>query len=73
MSSLGYPEIGAYLRSEVSLEEAAQCIKRETRRFIRHQHNWFNTSDPNIQWFDLEVIPLSEVEATITGLLNRVP
>jgi len=66
MSSLGYREIGAHLRDEISLEEAVQRIKRETRRFIRHQHNWFNPSDPHICWFDLEVTSLPEVQAAVT-------
>ena len=72
MSSLGYRGIGAYLRDETSLEEAVQHIKRETRRFIRHQGNWFRLSDPYIHWFDLEAIPLPEVEADIARLVNRM-
>jgi tRNA dimethylallyltransferase len=68
MSSLGYREIGAYLRDEISLEEAVQRIKRETRRFIRQQYNWFRLTDPRIHWFDLEVTPLPKVETTIIHL-----
>ena len=72
MSGLGYREIGAYLRGEISLEEAAQRIKRETRRFIRHQYNWFRLSDPHIRWFDLDTTPLSEVQAAVTDLVHSV-
>ena len=73
MSSLGYPEIGAYLRGETSLAEAVQRIKRETRRFIRHQANWFRLSDPRIHWFDGDATPPSKIEARIMRLLNQVP
>jgi tRNA dimethylallyltransferase len=52
MSGLGYAQIGAYLRDETTLDEAIAGIKRETRRFVRHQTNWFKPSDPLIQWFD---------------------
>lgn len=69
MSGLGYREIGAYLRGETSLEEAGRSIKRETRRFIRRQYNWFRLSDPHIRWFDLEAASLPEVEAAVTSLL----
>jgi len=72
MSGLGYREIGAYLRGEIPLEEAALCIKRETRRFIRHQYNWFRLSDPHIRWFDLDAIPLSEVQAAVTDLVRPI-
>jgi len=52
MSGLGYAQLGAYLRDEMMLEEAVAAIKRETRRFVRHQGNWFKWDDPAIHWFD---------------------
>jgi tRNA dimethylallyltransferase len=51
MSSLGYRQIGAYLRGECSLEEAGARIKRDTRQFVRRQANWFKPTDPGIHWF----------------------
>lgn len=55
MSSLGYREIGEYLRGELPLEEAVRLLKSNTRKFIRHQYNWFRPADPRIRWFDLSV------------------
>jgi tRNA dimethylallyltransferase len=52
MSGLGYAQLGAYLRGETTLEEAVAAIKRETRRFVRQQANWFKPDDPAIHWFD---------------------
>jgi tRNA dimethylallyltransferase len=52
MSGLGYAQIAAHLRDETTLEEAIAAIKRATRRFVRHQSNWFKPSDPLIQWYD---------------------
>jgi tRNA dimethylallyltransferase len=52
MSGLGYRQIGAYLRGELSLEEAVALIKKETRRFVRQQYNWFRLDDPSIHWFE---------------------
>lgn len=54
MSGLGYRQIGQFLRGEVSQEEAVALIKKETRRFVRQQYNWFRLDDPQINWFDLE-------------------
>ncbi len=54
MSSLGYRELGQFLRGEVPLEEAVRLFKSNTRKFIRHQYNWFRPADERIQWFDLE-------------------
>ena len=53
MSGLGYQQIGQYLRGEVTLAEAVALIKKETRRFVRQQYNWFRLDDPRIHWFGL--------------------
>jgi tRNA dimethylallyltransferase len=54
MSALGYRQLGAYLRGELSLDEAVERIKFETHRFVRQQYTWFQLHDPRIHWFDVE-------------------
>ena len=68
MSSLGYPQIGAVLRGEITLAEAVQQIKHQTHRFVRHQYAWFRPGDPRITWFDL----LQVTSSDIVGLLTRI-
>ena len=51
MSAIGYREMSAYIRGEMSLDEAVMLIKRYTRQFVRRQANWFKESDPKIRWF----------------------
>lgn len=53
LMGLGYKQIGQYLRGEVSLDEAVALIKKETRRFIRQQYNWFRLDNSRIHWIDL--------------------
>ncbi len=53
MSGLGYRQIGWHLAGEISQDEAVRLIKKETRRFIRQQYNWFRLDDPAIHWFDV--------------------
>ena len=53
LSGLGYAQIGEHLCRGASLEEAMAATKRETRRFVRHQANWFKPADPRIVWFDV--------------------
>ncbi|HSN93985.1 MAG TPA: tRNA (adenosine(37)-N6)-dimethylallyltransferase MiaA [Anaerolineaceae bacterium] len=48
---IGYSEVLDYLDGKFSLEDCVQLIKRNTRRFIRHQANWFKPTDPAIHWF----------------------
>lgn len=51
MSSLGYREIGAYLRGESTLEEAVERFKLATHSYIRRQLTWFRP-DTRIHWLD---------------------
>ena len=48
---IGYSEVLDYLAGEISLDECIQLIRRNTRKFIRHQANWFKPDDPAIHWF----------------------
>jgi tRNA dimethylallyltransferase len=50
MQSLGYRHILAYLSGDLTLEEAARLIKRDTRRYAKRQMTWFK-ADPEVLWF----------------------
>ena len=52
MSGVGYGQFEAYLAGATTLEEVVAQIKRATRRFVRHQANWFRSGDPRIHWLD---------------------
>jgi len=52
MSGLGYRQLAQYLAGQVSLDEAVQRIKKETRRFVRQQYTWFRLEDPGICWVE---------------------
>jgi tRNA dimethylallyltransferase len=49
MSSIGYQEIGQYLRGEITLEQAKELIKQHTRQYARRQMSWFRR-DKRIKW-----------------------
>lgn len=48
-SGIGYNEIIRYLNGEVSLFQAIELIKRNSRRFAKRQLTWFR-ADKNIKW-----------------------
>jgi len=50
LQSVGYRQIGLYLRGELSLDEAVALIKRDTRHLAKRQLTWFR-SDQEIRWF----------------------
>jgi len=72
MTGLGYRQIGAYLRGEISLEEAIRRIKAATRAFVHHQYNWFRLTDPRIRWFDLSRTDLSAIAEWLRGELEGI-
>ena len=74
MSGLGYRQIGQFLRGEVTLTEAVALIKKETRRFVRQQYNWFRLDDVRINWFDLSTErpePAEAVQQLVRDYLNQ--
>jgi tRNA dimethylallyltransferase len=70
MSGLGYRQVGGYLRGEISLEEAIHLIKRDTRRFVRQQYNWFRLNDERIHWFQALDDPYERIKGAILQFLG---
>jgi tRNA dimethylallyltransferase len=60
-SAVGYRELVAHLRGEITLAEAVTRIKYSTHRFARHQYSWFRLKDPRIHW--LQSAPGVETDA----------
>ncbi len=52
LSAIGYRECIAVLQGKINVEEAKALIKRATRRYVRHQANWFKEGDPSIHWLE---------------------
>jgi tRNA dimethylallyltransferase len=61
MSGVGYGQFAPYLAGEGALGDVVAAIQRATRRFVRHQGNWFRRDDPRIHWFAAEPDPYSDV------------
>ncbi len=57
MGSIGYRQLLRHLRGEQSLDEAAEAIRHDTNRYVRHQETWLRRNprlhhldalDPNV-------------------------
>jgi len=71
MSSIGYKQIGLFLKGELNLAAAAQQIKSETHRFVRHQYAWFQLKDERIKWFDIQRQAVSEIEMALAEFIKN--
>lgn len=49
--ALGYRELLAHLRGEMTVDEALDEARRRTKKFARRQQRWFRR-DPRITWFE---------------------
>lgn len=67
---VGYREVIAHLRGELSLQEAIQKVKARTRQFAKRQLTWFR-SFPQIRWVDARPCDeAGELAAHVIGALG---
>ena len=52
-TAIGYKELIAYLSNKISLEEAVDLIKKNSRHYAKRQYTWFN-NQMNITWFNVD-------------------
>jgi len=53
LQTVGYQEIFAHLRGEISLQDAVTGIKQHTRQYAKRQMTWF-TKDTAVNWLELD-------------------
>ena len=51
--AIGYAEIIDHLSGRMTLEDAIELIKKNTRRLAKNQRTWFKTFQ-NVKWLDIE-------------------
>ena len=57
--ALGYAQLISYVNRELSLEEAVEQIKIQTRQFAKHQRTWFRKYAMT-RWVDVSPDELNE-------------
>lgn len=68
LQTVGYREIFDYFDDTITLCEAIELIKRNSRRYAKRQMTWFNR-DASTRWFSPKEIDLAEKH--IENLLNH--
>ncbi len=66
MQGLGYRQMFPYLDGQISLEEAAETIKLETRHYAKRQYTWLRRED-GVTW-----LPAPRDEEDMEKLLERI-
>jgi tRNA dimethylallyltransferase len=63
LQTVGYSELFEYLDGKITLQQAIEFIKINTRHYAKRQMTWFR-KDPSMKWFHPEAI-----DAIITASL----
>jgi tRNA dimethylallyltransferase len=73
IQAIGYKEIYDYLDGNITLEEAIELLKRNSRRYAKRQLTWFRNK-MDVTWFDMTNIDyqkkLTEIILFIAGKLE---
>ena len=68
LGGIGYKELFSYYDGDISLEEAVDLIKRNSRRYAKRQYTFFNNQF-NIKWFDVN---FDDFNKTILDVCNYI-
>jgi tRNA dimethylallyltransferase len=68
--ALGYKEVFDYLGSKISLAEAKETIKKNTRHFAKRQLSWFR-NDKRLVWVDVDARHPKDIAEEIGRLCMR--
>lgn len=68
--AIGYKELKPYLDSLVSLEEATEKLKMETRRYAKRQLTWFRRN-PDIHWINIDEYDKNKLIETACDIINN--
>ena len=68
LSGIGYKELFSYFDGLISLEEAINLIKRNSRRYAKRQYTFFNHQF-DIKWFNVD---FNDFDKTILDVCNYI-
>lgn len=62
--AIGYREVLQYLNGEITLDEATELIKMNTRRYAKRQLSWLKR-DGRVQWLDMDELTIAQAKETV--------
>lgn len=68
LSAIGYKELYSYFDNEITLEEAIELIKRNSRRYAKRQYT-FLKNQLNINWFNVN---FNDFSKTIDEIIKTI-
>ncbi len=67
---IGYKELELYFKNKISLDEAKDLIKQNTRHYAKRQLTWFKNQMDDVKWFNVNYENFDETINEIKKYLN---
>ena len=68
MTPIGYKELFSYFENKISLEEALDKIRQDSRRYAKRQYTW-NKHQINVNWFNVD---FNNFDNTVNEILEFI-
>ncbi|MDO4363239.1 MAG: tRNA (adenosine(37)-N6)-dimethylallyltransferase MiaA [Clostridia bacterium] len=68
--AIGHKELQPYINGDITLDEAAENLKRETRRYAKRQLTWFRRNE-NINWLYADEMSRDELVKKAVDLARK--
>lgn len=69
MKAVGLPPLLAHLDGQLTLDEAKEQARRDTRRYAKRQYTWFSNQHPD--WDRIETLDPAAARAALDVILQR--
>lgn len=69
--AIGYKEIIEYINGNISLEEAIDLIKKNTRHYVKRQYTWFNNK-LDVKYFETNFENFHETEESVSAFIDSL-
>jgi tRNA dimethylallyltransferase len=70
MTGIGYKELYKYFDGEITLEDAIDLIKKNSRHYAKRQYTWFN-HQMNITWFNVNFDNFNNTVDTVIDYIEK--
>ena len=70
-TAIGYKELIPYINNEITLDEAVDNIKKNSRHYAKRQYTWFNNK-MNVTWFTVNLDNFDETIQKVEDFLSKI-
>ena len=70
MTPIGYKELFKYFDGEISLEEAKELMKKNSRHYAKRQYTWFN-NQMKLKWFNVNYENFDKTKEEVLNYIKK--